>query len=171
MRHWKIFILNFERVLEYRGTIFVWFLISLFHPLLYLLFWVQVLPNIPSVGVFSIQTYYLLFIIAGGFLFIHVESDSNEDIRQGGLSAFLLKPLSYFWFKFYSELPWRLIQGFFGVISIVSLVQFLVYLLRFTLISLASPLRCVRGYLDIFLCFILRCLYYFLPSGLPIPED
>jgi ABC-2 type transport system permease protein len=170
MRHWKIFILNFERVLEYRGTIFVWFLISLFHPLLYLLFWVQVLPNIPSVGVFSIQTYYLLFIIAGGFLFIHVESDSNEDIRQGGLSAFLLKPLSYFWFKFYSELPWRLIQGFFGVISIVSLVQFfgvsLALHFNFTSITIALC-TWILGYFLMFYfkMFILLSALWFTDTG------
>jgi ABC-2 type transport system permease protein len=89
---------------------------------LYVLFWTRVFPNDSVFGQISIRAYYLLFIIAGGFLLVHVESDSNEDIRHGGLSAFLLKPFSYFWLKFYSELPWRLIQGFFGLLSLFFLV-------------------------------------------------
>mgnify|MGYP001614034643 CR=1 FL=1 len=172
MRHWKVFILNFKRVLEYRGTIFVWFLISLFHPLLYLLFWAQVLPKIPSAGVFSIQTYYLLFIIAGGFLFIHVESDSNEDIRQGGLSAFLLKPFSYFWLKFYSELPWRLIQGFFGLVSIIFLIQFFGVSLSLQLsVSNFMIALCIWifGYFLMFyfkMCILLSALWFTDTGGL-----
>ncbi len=126
MRYVRIFLLNFERVFQYRSRIFVWFLISLFHPLIYLMFWKgRAMSGGGLSGNFTdITTYYLLFIIAGGF-FVHVEGDAQADMVEGGLSAYLIKPMSYLGFKFFSELPWRLIQGFFGLIALLILVNFL----------------------------------------------
>lgn len=114
MRYARIFILYLQNVFQYRGQIFLWFLIALFHPFIYLLFW-----SGSSQGFSDITYYYLFFIVAAGLLFIHVEVDAYEDIQQGQLSSFLLKPLSYLSLKFFSEIPWRLIQGTFGLISLL----------------------------------------------------
>ena len=117
MRYFRIFLLHFENVFQCRSAIFVWFLISLFHPIIYLLFWRG------STTTFSDVTYYyLFFLVAGGLLFVHVETDAYEDIQQGQLSAYLLKPLSYLTAKFFSELPWRLIQGGFGILTLLFIV-------------------------------------------------
>lgn len=121
MRYVRIFFLNCERVYEYRARIFVWFLISLLHPLIYLLFWRGMIganKSFSSAVLSDITLYYILFIVAGGF-YVHVEEDAYFDIVEGYLSAALLKPFSYYWRKFMSELPWRLIQGFFGVVSLM----------------------------------------------------
>ena len=110
MRYLRIFLLFFEHVYQYRSRIFVWFLVSLLHPLVYLLFWSGRGVNTPG-----IITYYLLFIIAGGF-FVHVEEDARPDILEGQLTMYLMKPFSYLHLKFFSELPWRMIQGSMGLI-------------------------------------------------------
>lgn len=114
MRYVRISALYFQHVFQYRGRIFVWFLISLFHPLIYLLFW----RGSPE-GFSDVMSYYLLFVVAGGLLFVHVDADAYEDIVQGQLSSYLMKPSSYLVMKFFSELPWRIIQGFFGTISLI----------------------------------------------------
>lgn len=118
MRLFRIFLLQFERVFQYRSMIFVWFLVSLFHPLIYLMFWKG---RAGAVSFGDVSTYYLLFIIAGGF-FVHVEGDARYDMVQGNLSLYLMKPFSYLRTKFFSELPWRLIQGFFGLVTLSLLV-------------------------------------------------
>lgn len=67
-----------------------------------------------------VATYYFLLIIASALLIIHVEEDvSYWDIQQGGLSKYLLKPFPYIVSKFIEELPWRLLQGSFGVLLLI----------------------------------------------------
>jgi len=116
--------------------------------MIYLLFW-----RGSSFGLSEITYYYLFFIVAGGLLFVHVEADAYEDIQQGQLSVYLIKPFSYLSMKFFSELPWRLIQGSFGLITllIVSLFFTLPQLsLRLDQILTALVVM-VFGYLIMFL--------------------
>lgn len=52
----------------------------------------------------------------------HVEEEvAVNDIQQGGLVKYLVKPFPYALFKFFEELPWRLLQGFFGLAILVFL--------------------------------------------------
>ncbi len=124
MRYLRIFLLHFEQALEYRSISVVWFLVELFNPLLYLLFWRGVAANpagTSGIGTISeIYSYYLLLIVAGAFLTVHIEEDvALRDIKEGGLVKYLIRPFSYFWFNFFGELPYRIIQGFFAVVILV----------------------------------------------------
>lgn len=48
---------------------------------------------------------------------VHIEEDvAVYDIKEGELVRYLTRPISYYWMKFFDEIPWRIIQGFFGVI-------------------------------------------------------
>ena len=47
------------------------------------------------------------------------EAVSEEDISEGRLVTYIIKPFSYFWYNFIREIPWRLLQGFFGIFSCV----------------------------------------------------
>ncbi len=126
MRYVRIFLLYFEHVYQYRSRIFVWFLIALLSPLLFLLYWKGAYGTSGEIFLgwtFSrVSLYYFLFIIAGGLLVVHVDEDAQGDIQEGNLSTYLVKPFSYFWIKFCSELPWRLIQGLFGLIAFLVLI-------------------------------------------------
>lgn len=143
MRSFRIFLLFFEHVYQYRSRIFVWFLVSLLHPLIYLLFW-----SGRGLNTSGIITYYLLFIIAGGF-FVHVEEDARPDILEGQLSMYLMKPLSYLKIKFFSELPWRLIQGTMGFI-----------VLSFIVFILTVPIRIVELPHEILLAMVIAVFGY-----------
>lgn len=120
MRYGKIFLIYFQDAFEQRARSFVWFLISLFGPLIMVLFWKGASYQQAYYSFSDISTYYFLFIIASAFLMSHPEEWIAEDhIHNGNLAGFLLRPFPYFLSNFLSEFPWRAIQGLFGVIVVV----------------------------------------------------
>lgn len=124
MRYARIFALHFQQAFALRSRSVVWFLIALLNPLTYFLFWSGAYAGnqVPFAqwNLSSIATYYFLLVIAGSLLIVHIEEDvAHWDIQQGGLSRYLLKPFSYIRSKFFEELPWRIIQGFFGIIIFI----------------------------------------------------
>lgn len=121
MRYVKIFLLNFQKVFEHRSRSFVWFLISCTGPGLFLLFWIGKLKAtdkpIDNWELSSITSYYFLLIVLSSFLMSHTEDEiAQKDIVQGNLVNYLTKPFSYFWMKFFQEVPYRILQGFYGLI-------------------------------------------------------
>jgi ABC-2 type transport system permease protein len=122
MRYWRIFLLHFQDVFHSRSRSFVWFLVSFINAFIYLLFWRGAIAEKGEVfgvwNVSTITTYYLLIIIIGSFLTVHIEEDvALRDIQEGGLARYLLRPFSYFATKFMEEIPWRIIQGSFSVVT------------------------------------------------------
>lgn len=137
MRYLRILLLHFEYVFEHRGRSFVWFLIVLTSPLVFLLFWNGALDSktthVPGWTSASFASYYFFLIIAGALLMSHVEEDvSREDIRQGELVKYIIRPFSYYWFNFFEELPYRVLQGFYGVVFFFILTLFFNIAFEFT---------------------------------------
>lgn len=121
MRYVRIFLLHFQDAFASRGRSFVWFIVSILNPLLLILFWQGAIREHGEVyGQWTgstITSYYLLVAIVSSFLMVHIEEEvAYRDIKEGLLSKYLLWPFSYFVLKFATELPWRLIQGFFALI-------------------------------------------------------
>ena len=55
-----------------------------------------------------------------------VEEDiSKIDIKEGMLVMYLLKPISYFWKKFFEELPAKLLQATYGLLFCLVAIAFL----------------------------------------------
>ncbi len=124
MRFLRILLLHFEHITEHRARSFVWFLVSLFNPLIFILFWkgaFQGKNEIAASWTFSaMASYYFLLTIIAASLSSHIEEDvSQEDIKEGGLVQYLLKPYSYFWMKFYEAFHYRLLQGGYGFIALL----------------------------------------------------
>lgn len=124
MKYVRMFALHWLDVLESRSRSFVWFLISFINPLILLLFWRGALLGAGgSIGEWTLSTvssYYLLLIIASSFITAHIDEDvAYEDIRDGRLSFYLLRPFPYYWAKFLIEIPYRILQGSFGVIVFI----------------------------------------------------
>ncbi len=154
MRYVRIFLLHFEEAFEYRSMSVVYFLIGLFNTVLYLLFWRAALGSqgaSSSVVSFSdIASYYLLLIFAGATLTSHVENNiAYQDIKDGGLIRYLMRPFSYIQIKMLEELPWRLIQAVISILVIVIFVSFFHYPApitnNMTLLFLGG-IACVLGY-------------------------
>ncbi len=125
MRYVRIFLLYFQDAFASRSRSFVWFLITLVNPLIYLLFWKGALSKESVAHVdwslSTVASYYFFLIIAGAFLMVHIEENiAYYDIQEGWLSNYLTKPFSYYGFKFFQEIPYRILQGFFGVLVFAS---------------------------------------------------
>lgn len=131
MRFLRIFSIYFEDALQYRSTAFVWFLLALFNPLMVLLFWRGAFTSggtlLEGWTYSALASYYLLLVIANTLLISHIENEiARRDIQMGFLSNYLTKPFSYVVHKFFTELPWRLIEGFFAIFALL----FFVFVLR-----------------------------------------
>lgn len=156
MRYARIFLLHLENLLEHRSRSFIWFLISVFNPLLLLMFWkgvFQAKNTIPHEWTFSVvASYYFLLAVMSAFLTSHVEEDiSRTDIQEGQLTRYLMRPFSYYWFKFFEEIPYRILQGFFGVVVGIC---FFVFFGQFFTIS-TNPFIIILGVCIGFLAYFL----------------
>jgi ABC-2 type transport system permease protein len=123
-RYARIFKLYFQDVIQNKGRAFIYFLMTLLNPLLLLLFWNGAISQDKSIAsqwsFGEMTSYYLLITISMSFLIVHIEEDvAFHDIKEGTLTKYLLRPFSYFVSKFMEELPWRMIQGFFGILIFV----------------------------------------------------
>lgn len=121
MKYVRIFFLHFQDAIDARSRMVVWFLISLINPMVYLLFWrgaYTTLGQSSEWQMSSFASYYFLLVIASSFLLVHIEEYiAYFDIERGYLANSLLKPVSYFWYNFFHELPYRIIQGSFGILA------------------------------------------------------
>lgn len=118
MRYFRIFFLILQSVFEQRGRSFVWFLLSCINPFIMMLFWKG--AAISSNALSMITSYYFFLIIGGSIIMSHSEENiAVADIQEGRLVNYLLKPFSYYRLKWLEELPYRLLQGTFGLIVIL----------------------------------------------------
>ena len=119
----NIFFLHLQQVLHHRLRSLVWFFIPLMNNLTLILFWSGALKNSTPFAnwtMFSVTTYYFLLTIAGAMLSSHIEEDiASLDIQQGDLVRYLVRPFPYYWIKFIEEVPYRLLQGSYGIILLI----------------------------------------------------
>ena len=55
----------------------------------------------------------------------HIEEDVAEfDIQQGDLVRYLIRPFPYYWIKFIEEIPYRILQGSYGIIIMITVAVF-----------------------------------------------
>lgn len=120
MRAFKIFLLHFEGIFEHRFRSLVWFIIPLTNMLPMLMFWTIAIKSGQTDIDWSYQsmnTYYLSLIIAITMLSSHVDEEVGDiDIKGGELVKYLIKPFPYYWIKFFEEVPYRVLQGSYGII-------------------------------------------------------
>ena len=152
MRYFRIFFLHFQDVFHNRGRAFVWFLVSFITPLLLLMFWQGAIREHGEVygqwNSSAITSYYLLLAIAMSFLIAHIEEDvAFRDIKEGALVKYLVRPFPYFFLKCMEEIPWRIIQGSFGI---------LIFLFFRFVLGLSLPLA--HGMVGILLAIIILTL-------------
>lgn len=119
MRYVRILLLHFQSTFIYRSRMMVWFLISFINPIVSLMFWIGAKTfNLPS-----ITSYYLLLTIASAILMSHTEEEIAEYyIQKGELVKLLLKPFPFLLHILLEELPWRIIQGSFGLIVFIGII-------------------------------------------------
>lgn len=165
MRYVRIFLLYMQDVFEYRSIAFVWFLVSMINPLLYLLFWRGAIVGADT-PIFSsvedVSSYYFLYMILGGFLMTHIEHEvAYTDIKEGGLTKYILKPLSYITFKFLTEFSWRLVMGFLAFLAYLVLTFIFGQLFSISLTPAQIIIVILAALLGLFISFIFKMIIGF----------
>jgi ABC-2 type transport system permease protein len=122
MKYGRMLLIHLQRVLEQRMRSFIWFLMTLINPIMLIYFWKGALQHtnghIQSWVQADFNSYYLMLMLASNFLVVHIEEHiAFYDIRQGTLANHLIRPFSYYWMMFFYEMPYRIIQGTYGIIS------------------------------------------------------
>lgn len=163
MRYVRIFLVYVQNVFEYRSMAFVWFLVSLINPLLYLMFWQGTLTAPTGTTTFSsigeVTNYYFLYLILGGFLMVHIEHDvAYWDIKDGGLVKYILKPFSYFSFKFLQEFSWRIVMGVLALVACLLLTNLFGYAFSITLTPFQWMLVFLSCGLGLWIAFIFKMI-------------
>lgn len=135
-RYFNIFLLYFQLAFEYRSLSVVWFLTSLAIPALMLIFWSAATASqggtILGWTYTNFATYYIFIALAGSLFIAHIESAVADDIKNGDLTKYLLKPISYLSLNLFNELSWRLIQSVLSVLSIVIIAFFIQNIIKIT---------------------------------------
>ncbi len=158
MRYVRIFLLHFQDAVDAKSRMLAWFLISLINPLIYLSFWwgASTGANLSNWTLPSIVSYYVLLVIAGALLRVHIEENiAYYDIQLGYLSNYLIKPVSYIRYKFLQELPYRLIEGSFGLIVLLLLT----YVFHVPFHFIQSPTTIILAGLIIFFAYLISFLF------------
>lgn len=156
MRYFKLFLLQFQEVIEDRGRIFVWFLLATIVPLISILFW-RGAGHIPGWTGEEITSYYLLAIIVYAGIMCHQEEHvAIVDIQEGGLTAYLVKPISYIYLVFFNELSYRLLQGGMGIVLLFCFLIFFPHFFAFTTSFVLLFYSCLVAIAAFFLTFIFK---------------
>ncbi len=108
-----------------RSKCVVWFLMSVFVPSLICMYWVVALKDNPQLSKLfntsQIVSYYITIVILSSLVVSHMKEHIMQlDIQNGEMSRYLLKPQSYYWYNVvFNEIPYRFIQGFYGIVVMV----------------------------------------------------
>lgn len=153
VKYFRIFLLYFQYVLAHPSRSVVWTLIGLLDALIFLAFLRGVFQNNQQIDTWTLSTissYYFVLIAAGSALMSKIEvAVLKKDNEQGEIDNHLLKPISYYWDKFYYEIPYRIFQGGIGI----GLCMFMTFLFGTTLHLANTPLEISAAILIILLGF------------------
>lgn len=103
---------------------------SVFIPSIICMYWVVALKDNPQLGkLFStsqIISYYITTVLLSALVVTHMKEHIMQlDIQNGEMSRYLLKPQSYYWYNIiFNEIPYRIIQGSYGIIVMVCIAVF-----------------------------------------------
>lgn len=160
MRVLSIAALHFQQVFHHRLRSFVWFCIPLINNLTLILFWKGALQDTHGATDWTmpaVTSYYFLLTIAGSMLTSHIEEDvAQYDIQYGELTRYLTRPFPYYWMKFIEEIPYRILQGSYGVILLILFTLFLGSFIRLSHDPVTILYSLIMFVLAFFLSFTLK---------------
>ena len=143
---------TWQLTLAYRGESLVWFILELIPLLIMISFWKSLLvtQHLTADQFSQLTLYYLLTLIISRLTSVHFEDWIIDEIKDGKISTYLLKPFSYQVYLLASEATWR-VSGL--IYLIPSLVIFIPTLNRISFPTL--------NFLQIFFFILVLLLAFF----------
>lgn len=158
----RLFQLAMHRASYIRSKSAVWFAMTIFVPGLICMYWIVAIRENPglerTMSTSFIVSYYLTSVMFASLLISHVKDHvSISDIQQGNLSQYLLRPFSYYFhYMLFEEVPYRILQGSFGLIVIVAIANIFPNILRYESSLIAIMATLVSMALGFLICFTIE---------------
>jgi len=113
----RIFLLYLQNSFERRLRNLIWFIHPIANNLTVVIFWFGALKSsavkMTGWSFSSLASYYFIMTTLGSILAVYIEQDiSEDDIKQGRLVFYLLKPFSYYWTVFIDHLGYKSVRLF-----------------------------------------------------------
>jgi ABC-2 type transport system permease protein len=141
IKYRQVFLVGLQSNLVYRWNFAVRSVFSLFHLAVVFILWGAVYAAVPNIGGFGLGqtlTYFVTLLVLQYFVGAFNEDyQISEEIRNGLINQFLLKPINYFLYRFTIFGAARLVSGALVLLPLAAVVP----LLRPWLVFPAEPWR------------------------------
>ncbi|KXU34205.1 hypothetical protein AXK12_07865 [Cephaloticoccus capnophilus] len=141
----QVFLVGLQSNLVYRWNFLLRGVFSLFHLLGVFILWSAAFSGNATIGGFDVRqtmTYFISLIVLQFFVAAANEDHQvSDEIRNGLINQFLLKPISYFAYRFTLYLAARLVSGFLVLIPLAAAFP----LLRDYIVMPTEPWRYVAA--------------------------
>ena len=128
LKYRHAFVVGLQSNLVYRWNFAVRSVFSLFHLAFIFIFWGAIFAAKPDIGGFGFAptlTYFVVLFILQFFLGAFNEDYLiGEDIRNGLINQFLLKPINYFGYRLSVFAAARVVTGAFGLLALLIALPF-----------------------------------------------
>jgi ABC-2 type transport system permease protein len=152
--------LSMADAIQYRVESAIYVLYELLPPIMMMFVWLTVYQDQPSVAGYSLRemlTYTVGVMVLRATVTVHVEWALDYEIRNGQLSAALIRPFNYWAFLFADSVAWRTVRQMFVLPTLIGVL----YLLAPSLGGISVPwdrvplvlLSAALGYV---VCFFLK---------------
>lgn len=139
-KYFSVFKISIQDALAYRFNFFVHVVTQMFVWLAFVYLWLRIYSEGKTVGGYSLEEMITYFTITSIFKLLinnEIAWDIGDEIREGRISNYLVRPLNYRWYHFFQLLGSQLINSFF-VIFIVLAIYFFIGGLFITPVSVSS---------------------------------
>ncbi len=118
-----VFFVGLQSNIVYRWNFALRSVFSLFHLVVVFVLWGAAFSGTPSIGGFGLNqtlTYFIVLFVLQFFVGAFNEDyQISEEIRNGLINQFLLKPVNYFGYRFSIFIGARMVSGSFALLAVV----------------------------------------------------
>lgn len=134
-KYWIVFVNSVQKALVYRFRIVTWAVTNSILPLIMMALWTKYYQAGNVINGYSyhqLAAYYLCVLIVSSWT-SKIHDKVKDDIKDGELANYIIKPFGYFRFRFSGEFGWYVISSLFLLLPTIFVL--LIYV-NFSLISL-----------------------------------
>jgi ABC-2 type transport system permease protein len=111
-KYYLVFINTIQKAMTYRMRILTYALMNALTPGIMIIIWTKHYGDGRSVGNFTLPylvTYYSIMVVVSLFI-SKVEVNVKEDIKEGELANFVIRPFNYIKYRFFWEIAWYVVK-------------------------------------------------------------
>lgn len=116
----KICNLSFQNQMEYKTNFIMTFLYRFLPFMINILVWLAISDSSTfAMSKNEIITYYMIGLITSNLVVCSIQNEISEDIKNGTINRYLIKPINYFGYQFMKDIAFRIIFIILGSIPII----------------------------------------------------